>query len=79
MLILHKKETHYMRELEFRIDAYGIYLLASDFQPKYEDYGLVAGISYQYPRWFSNLFCKRKQGAKNDMVNRNHFNLYNWG
>ena len=79
MIVLRKKETRSMRELEFRIDAYGIYLLASDIHPQYGDHGLIAGISYQYPRWFSNLFCKHKQGAKNDIILRNNLRLFNWG
>ena len=79
MFVLRKKETRYTRELEIRIDAYGIYLLANGDDPKYGYYGLIAGISYQYPRWFSNLFCEHKQSAKDDMIRRNHLNLFNYG
>ena len=78
MLALRKKETRSMRGLEFWIDAYGISLLAYRNHLMYEDYGPIAGISYQYPRWFSNLFCKHKQGAKNDIILRNHLSIFNY-
>lgn len=68
MLVLKRKETNSCRGLEFRIDAFGIYLLA------FEGEDLCAGISYQYPAWFSELFSE-----PNNFYVRNSFNIFNWG
>lgn len=68
MLVLKRKETNSCRGLEFRIDAFGIYLLASEGED------LCAGISYQYPAWFSELFAE-----PNEYHVRNSLNLFNWG
>lgn len=68
MFVLTKKETRSMRGLEFRVDGYGIYLLA------YESQELMAGISYQYPRWFSELFTE-----PSEHIMRNSLRLWNWG
>lgn len=67
MITLNKKETKSMRGLTFRIDGYGIYLLA------FENNELIAGISYQYPRWFSEIFTE-----PSECMARNSLQLWNW-
>lgn len=54
-------ETKYTRNLEFRIDSYGIYLLAYDWVDDVfweAGHDLVAGISYQWPLWLMKILNK---------------------
>lgn len=80
-------ETSFSREIEFRIDTFGIYLLAYEYG-WHEDYdgrfypvldrGLIAGISYQYPLWLTNWLNKRDVRADDFPPSTNHFSFYVW-
>lgn len=79
-------ETRVRRKLHFRIDCVGIYLLAygmiddpwSD-QPNVKTEAVIAGISYQWPRWMAYLFGDTEAYREPDIFSRNYFSLYNYG
>lgn len=66
-------ETRMTRELEFRIDHYGIYFLA------YQDDALMAGISYQYPKFIMDYLLGHDSDEETFPPATNQFSFYNFG
>ena len=66
-------ETRMTRQLEFRIDHYGIYFLA------YENDDLIAGISYQYPKFIMDYLLGHDSAEETFQPATNLLSFYNYG
>jgi hypothetical protein len=78
-------ETRVRRKIQIRIDCIGIYLLAfglvddlwSD-EPNMKTESLVAGVSYQWPRWLAYLVGDKHAYEPYNALTRNYFSIYNY-
>lgn len=79
-------ETCTRRKLMLRVDCIGVYLLAFGMiddlwapEPNTKTEALIAGISYQWPRWLAYLFNDKEAYRQPNVISRNCFSLYNYG